>query len=218
MANDSESGETPKRHYVLHAESAHFDVVGGTAELRVAEAVMAAIGIVLPPSPTLVTQALIIPGDRTREGVLIQAVTRQFLEVIKIIIADPGTMSQIPPDRWEELIAGSYEAAGFDEVTLTPRSGDFGRDVIAVKHGFGCVRFIDQVRTCRPDKRVKANDVRALAGVLSTDLAATKAIFTTTGHFAPGIVDDPSIKPLLPFRLELVDREKLMARLAELLK
>jgi len=31
------------------------------------------------------------------------------------------------------MIAGVYKESGFDEVTLTPRSGDFGRDVIAIK-------------------------------------------------------------------------------------
>jgi len=47
---------------------------------------------------------------------------------------------------WEEIIAGAYKKAGFDEVTLTPRSGDLGRDVIAIKKGLGSVRVIDQVK------------------------------------------------------------------------
>jgi restriction system protein len=40
----------------------------------------------------------------------------------------------------EEIVAGAFKRARYDEVTLPPRSGDFGRDVIAVKHGVGCVK------------------------------------------------------------------------------
>src|SRR5262245_2470381 len=41
----------------------------------------------------------------------------------------------------EQIIAGAYKSAGFDKVTLTPRSSDFGRDGIAVKHGIGTALF-----------------------------------------------------------------------------
>ena len=50
---------------------------------------------------------------------------------------------KIDPRKWEEIIAASYEKHGFDEVILTQRSGDFGRDVVAVKRGFWSVRVID---------------------------------------------------------------------------
>jgi hypothetical protein len=40
------------------------------------------------------------------------------------------------PQQWEEIVAGYFHKKGF-EVTLTPPSGDFGRDVIARKHGLG---------------------------------------------------------------------------------
>jgi hypothetical protein len=35
-------------------------------------------------------------------------------------------------------------------VTLTPRSGDHGRDVIAIKKALGFVRIIDQVKAYKP--------------------------------------------------------------------
>jgi len=56
--------------------------------------------------------------------------------------------------------------SGFDEVTLTPRSGDYGRDVIAIKKGIGTIRVIDQVKAYKPGHLVGANDVRALLGAL----------------------------------------------------
>jgi restriction system protein len=113
-------------------------------------------------------------------------------------------------------VAASYERAGFDEVILTPRSGDFGRDVIATKRGFCSIRVIDQVKAYKPGHLVTANDVRALIGVLSTDLNASKGVMTTTSAFAPRIREDPSILPLVPHRLELIDGEALYKRLNSL--
>lgn len=165
--------------------------------------------------PALVVKALIIPGNRTAEGVLIQAVTHPWRTILKIIENDPSAIYEIPPRKWEEIIAGSYHADGF-EVTLTPQSGDYGRDVIAVKRGFGCVRFIDQVKAYKPGHLVTAEEVRALIGVLATDQAATKAVLTTTSDFAPKIPEDPSIKPHMPFRLELINGEALRERLAHI--
>ena len=46
----------------------------------------------------------------------------------------------------EEIIAAAYDKAGFDDVILAPRPGDYGTDIIAIKKGFGSVRFIEQVK------------------------------------------------------------------------
>jgi restriction system protein len=100
-------------------------------------------------------------------------------------------------------------------VTLTPRSGDYGRDVIAVKKGLGIVRVIDQVKAYTPPHLVTANDVRALLGVLPGD-GASKGFLTTTSDFAPGIKKDPFIVPFIPSRLELINGAKLLARLQQL--
>ena len=94
-------------------------------------------------------------------------------------------------------------------MTLTPRSGDFGRDVIAVKHGWWSVRIIDQVKAYGPDKHDTADDVRALFGVLSADPKANKGIVTTTAEFAPTIESDALLTPFFPQRLELVDGKRL---------
>jgi restriction system protein len=174
----------------------------------------------IPVSPLagLLTQAIIIPGDRTSEGTLITAVAVPWMEIVKMLHEDPSLAFKIDPWKWEEIIAGAYKRAGFEEVTLTPRSGDHGRDVIAVKRGMGCVRFIDSVKRYGPDRSVPADDVRALLGVLLTDHNATKGILTTTSNFAPMIACDPFIKPHIPFRLELVDGQELNKRLWDLAK
>ena len=53
-------------------------------------------------------------------------------------------------EKWEEMIAGAYSRAGFDEVILTPRSGDYGRDVIAIRKGIGCIKIIGSVKAYKP--------------------------------------------------------------------
>jgi restriction system protein len=166
--------------------------------------------------PSILLQAVVVPGDKTGEGQLIEAVSLPWFDIIELIKQDPNVVYKIDDRKWEEIIAGAYKRAGFDEVTLTPRSGDFGRDVIAVKRGVGCVRFIDQVKAFGPGHPVPAKDVRALIGVLLSDFGATKGIVTTTSDFAPRLADDPFIKPHIPYRLELVNGTELIKRLTHL--
>jgi restriction system protein len=78
----------------------------------------------------------------------------------------PQIAFQISPRKWEEIIAGAYKKAGFDEVILT-RSGDLGRDVIAVKKGIGTIRVVDQVKAYKPGHLVTVNDVR---GAIARDV------------------------------------------------
>jgi restriction system protein len=166
-------------------------------------------------SANLLLQAVIIPGDKTREGQLIQAVTIPWEDIIKLLQNDPSIAYQIPPRKWEELIAGAYKKAGFDEVTLTPQSGDYGRDIIAVKKGIGVIRIIDQVKAYNPGHLVTAEEVRALMGVLQGD-GASKGFLTTTSDFAPRLKDDPLISPFIPARIELINGKALLRRLEEL--
>ena len=164
---------------------------------------------------SLFLQSVIIPASKTSEGTLIEAVNLPWFEIINNIKNDPSIVYQLSPEKWEEIIAGAYKLAGFDEVILTPRSGDLGRDVIAIKKGIGQVRIIDQVKAYKPKHLVTANDVRALMGCLHNDGAA-KGFITTTSDFAPKIKSDPLITPFIPQRIELINGTKLLKRLEEL--
>jgi restriction system protein len=102
-------------------------------------------------SPNILVQAVVTFAGKTSEGKIIQAVAPAWFEIAKMIEKDPSLIYQIDARKWEELLAGWYKEYGFDDVTLTPRSGDYGRDVIAIKHGVLSVRIIDSVkRTCLP--------------------------------------------------------------------
>lgn len=165
--------------------------------------------------PSILLQSVVIPVSKTFEGTLIGVSLVPWFEIIDLIKSDPKSIFQIKPDRWEEIVAAAYEQAGFDEVILTPRSGDYGRDVIATKKGLGEVRIIDQVKAYKAGHLVTANDVRALMGILQTD-GASKGFLTTTSDFAPRIKDDPLITPLIPKQLDLINGEQLVTRLQEI--
>jgi restriction system protein len=167
--------------------------------------------------PMLLMKSVLLFGETTDEGKLVEAVTLPWFEILELLKNDPSAAFQIPPDKWEEIIAGAYRQSGFEHVTLTPRSGDYGRDVIAEKKGIGTVRIIDQVKAYKPGHLVDANDVRALVGVLHGD-GASKAFLTTTSDFAPRLSQDPLITPFMPSRLELINGQKLLGRLLELKK
>ena len=192
------------RQFILEAGTAHYEIKGLDVQLRVVR-----------NTANLLMQAVIAFGAKTNEGQLIEAVTLPWFEIVEEVTRNPSLVFQIEPRKWEEIIAGAYQKAGFDEVTLTPRSGDFGRDIIAVKRGLGTLRIIDQVKAYKPTHLVTADDVRALLGVLQGD-KASKGFLTTTSDFAPKLREDILLKPFMPAQLELINGEMLLARLKEL--
>jgi restriction system protein len=192
------------RQFILEVETGHYEIIGSDVQINVIRNVA-----------SLLMQAVIVFGAKTNEGQLIEAVTLPWFEIIGAITRNPSLVFQIEPRKWEEIIAGAYQKAGFDEVTLTPRSGDFGRDIIAVKRGLGIVRIIDQVKAYKPTHLVTADDVRALLGVLQGD-KASKGFLTTTSDFAPTLREDILLKPFMPAQLELINGEMLLTRLKEL--
>jgi restriction system protein len=160
-------------------------------------------------TPELLVQGIIEPYSECSEGKLIHSIHLPWNVITDTLINNWNMAFKIPCYKWEEMIAAAFDKAGFDEVILTPRSGDHGRDVIAIKKGIGSIRIIGSVKAYKPGHLVKHDDLRALLGVLHGDQQASKAIITTTSDFAPGIIHDPFIKPFLPYRLELMNGEKL---------
>jgi restriction system protein len=167
-------------------------------------------GIVLPAIPILLS-AVIELGSKSREGQTVLAVAPAWAQIIATLARDPDAMHRIPWRKWEELIAAAYAKDGYD-VTLTPRSADHGRDVIAVKTGYCTVRIVDSVKAYKPGHLVTADEVRALWGVVNLD-RASKGVVSTTSSFAPRITSDPFLADLMPHRLELIDGQSLLGKL-----
>jgi restriction system protein len=170
----------------------------------------------LAEGPILLVQGLLEPLGTTEYGKLVRAIALPWQAIVSALRKDWSKAYQISSAKWEEIVAAAFDKAGYDEVVLTPRSGDHGRDVIAVKRGVGTIRIIDSVKAYKPGHLVRYDDVRALAGVLLGDQQASKGIVTTTSTFAPGIVNDPFLKPLIPYRLELMDGQELQRWLEKL--
>lgn len=168
------------------------------------------------PKVPVVIQAVVERIGVVEEGFLIATLEPVWRQITQMLAADPNALFHLTPQQLEELVAASYERAGYDEVILTPRSGDLGRDVIAIRKGWCSVRIIDQVKAYKPGHVVTANDVRALLGVLHGDRNASKGVVTTSSTFAPRLATDPFVAPFVPYRLELVDGEALNARLLNL--
>lgn len=165
--------------------------------------------------PTLAMQAVIVPGDQTQEGTLVQAVAIPWFQVVPLLVGNPDRLHELDWRKWEEIVAGAYEAEGW-KVILTPRSGDRGRDVIATSKGLGSIRILEQVKCYKPGHLVTADEVRSMLGVLAANSNASKGIVTTTSSFAPGIEKDTGIAMFMPYRLELKPRDKLLSWLSDI--
>lgn len=168
------------------------------------------------PPPGIVLKAILEFGSKVEDGRLVEAVALPWFEIMEMIRRDPESIYGINPFTWEEIIAGAYTRAGFDEVILTPRSGDKGRDVIATKRGIGSVRFFDQVKAYRPGHLVTAEEVRAMVGTVTAAQNVSKGIITTTSDFAPRIKTDDFVRHMIPYRLELKGRQELLHWLDDL--
>jgi restriction system protein len=164
----------------------------------------------------LLQAQILVLGDKTSEGHLVQAVAIPWASIIKEWDRDPEFIFRLTSRQLEELIAGAYKEEGCDDVVLTPHSADKGRDVIvtATYPGIGTVKFIDQAKRYALNHLVTADDVRALLGVLSRDHGVSKGIVTTTSGFAPGIYEE--LKDFLPTRMQLKGGDELLAWLKEL--
>jgi restriction system protein len=119
--------------------------------------------------------------------------------------------------KWEEIIAGAWERTRvFDEVILTSRSGDKGRDVIATKSGHFSIRIFDQVKANNSDRLITEDEVLKMLGILDRERNVSKGYITTTSNFAPGVYKDKNLALYMPHRLELKPRDELLAWLKDI--
>jgi restriction system protein len=167
--------------------------------------------------PQVTLSGLIIPDRKTDEGVLISSISYAWIDIVEKLQGDWAKAHEIEAHVWEELIAAAYKRAGYDEVTLTPRSNDHGRDLIAVKKGVGAVKLLGSVKAFKPGSLVTKEQVHALVGVISLDPAATKGVLITTTDFAPRILGDKNLARAIPDRIELINGAQLKQWLSELL-
>jgi restriction system protein len=164
------------------------------------------------PSPEIVIPfELTLSGRSGAEGLIIESVAIAWDALIREIAEDSDFLYRISPRELEELVAARYDASGWN-VTLTPRSADGGRDIIAVHKGLR-IRIYDEVKRYRPGTKIDAQVVRALYGVVARDGNVSKGLVTTTADFAPGI--ETEFAHEIPYRLELRNGRQLAEWMAE---
>lgn len=157
---------------------------------------------------TLVLSTVIERGPETDNGQIVKVLALPWFEIFRELERNPDRAFEFVDDpiKFEEFLAATYDLLGA-EVELTPRSNDKGRDVIATFRDPVGIRVLDQAKAYSPGHKVKANDVRALQGVLSREPNASKAVITTTSEFAPGVYKEFGG---VSNRLELRDRHTLL--------
>jgi len=151
---------------------------------------------------------------KLQDGSIIELVEPAWRALLAVLAKDQQLRFEIPWRKLEEIVAAAYRAAGF-KVELTRRSADRGRDVIATLEGAVQVRILESVKALGEGRRVTAEEVDALIGVVGRN-NASKGVITTTAEFAPGIAKEPEYLPLIPQKLELVDGTALVPRLLKL--
>ena len=119
--------------------------------------------------------------------------------VLDRVLRDPETMRALEARDFESFIAALVDELGFENVVLTPRSGDEGRDVVATMtvHGISMVCAFECKRYAQ-DRPVGPDIARALLGVITHgSTRATKGIVVTTSSFTPAatkfILTEPSL-------------------------
>ncbi|WP_067732920.1 restriction endonuclease [Novosphingobium naphthalenivorans] len=167
---------------------------------------------------SLLTSALVIPERQVTQGAQIKASTVMWHAIVDVLRRDWTEAYRMPPQKFEELIAGAFERDGYSNVVLTPRSGDNGRDVIATTSGPGCVKVIASIKRYAAHHEVRYDDVRALLGVMLGEPDASKGMIITTSHFPKDLPEKEQFKPFIPTRLELMDGKGTLDWLSRLIR
>lgn len=99
----------------------------------------------------------------------------------------PTDLYQLPPRKFEELIAELLRRDGFD-VHLTPRSRDGGRDILAFyESALGRHLYLVECKRYAPSRPVGVGLVRMLYGVIEHEGASSGIIVTTSTFTAEAL-------------------------------
>lgn len=135
-----------------------------------------------PPSEQLVQ---IVPAEALSR---LKSVDLLPLRVLDRIYLSPKAIHQLTPRQFEQLVAEILEELGFQGIELTPRSGDKGRDVVALQRVNGIpILFAFECKRNAPHRKIGVGVVRTLLGTINQ--ASTRAdvgVLVTTSTFTQG--------------------------------
>lgn len=141
---------------------------------------------------------------------LIQIISAEALEcleevhyapvsLISCIRRAPKTMYSLDSREFEVFIAQLIEKLGFENVQLTPASGDKGRDILATYHVHGIpILFAFECKRYAAHRPVGVGEMRALLGSINqSSTRATKGVLVTSSCFTRGaqrlILTEPNL-------------------------
>ncbi len=108
-----------------------------------------------------------------------------FRNLLPQLAMRPEDLFQLPPRRFEELVAHIFERFGY-AVELTPESNDGGYDVIASRRAEIDIRVLIECKRYTPPYKVGRPTLQRLLGVVSDRRQhATKAVLATTSRLLP---------------------------------
>jgi HJR/Mrr/RecB family endonuclease len=128
-----------------------------------------------------------LPIDEDEKSSLI-TVDRLPLRLLSKILSNPSDVRNITPRQFEEFIAELLSELGFNNVILTPRSGDGGKDVIASHSVQGIpLTFYFECKKHAEGNKIQLDTMRSLLGVVAHDSRkVNKGILVTTSTFTKG--------------------------------
>ena len=140
--------------------------------------------------PTSVARDALRREKRVPVGVVESLHRVEFAPVVSLerVLRDPNEMYSLTARGFEALVAELLRGLGFDDVSLTPSSGDGGQDVLAIKKVNDIpIVFAFECKKYRPDRRVGIAAARALLGSLhhGRTQAAKGVLVTSSGFTQP---------------------------------
>lgn len=162
-------------------------------------------------SPLREVFPLIFESGAVSSPDLIRTVAVVNDELIAHLARHPERMRELTPRRFEELVAELLKCQGF-EPTLTPRTRDGGRDILAARSDrLGTLLYLVECKRYAPENKVGVETVRSIYGVVQSE-RASKGVIVTTSSFTKQALAFAS--PLM-FQLSLRDFDALRQWLDE---
>jgi hypothetical protein len=144
-------------------------------------------------------------GDKTEEGEFVKGVRETWREIAKQVRSQGDFLFEFTTASraFELFLAATYCMDGFNEVIVTPRSNDRGRDVIARRQGNYSTQILEQAKAYRAKNFVTHEEVRAMIGVMAIEGFAYSGSITTTSDFASTIYKGRQFEAFVPETLTL---------------
>lgn len=175
--------------WIVRARQSEEDKAGAMVH-RLDRLALRELGRIVDPRPdglriTDVAGAIAIPPEYKSR--LLQA-EELPLRLLQAVLTDPRHLQELTPRQFEEFVAEIVDGLGFTDVTLTPKSGDGGRDVIASRLVNDIpLTFYFECKKYAEGNKVQLDTLRALLGTVAHHGSeANIGVLVTSSTFTKG--------------------------------